>query len=846
MTLQVRTIQDALGDRFSIVREIGSGGMAVVYLARDARQDRDVAIKVLRPELIDSSSAERFLREIRLEGRVHHPNILPIYDSATAGPFLYYVMPFVTGETLSSRLAREGPLPVNDAIRIAREVAEALACAHSEGVIHRDVKPQNILLSGGHAVLADFGVAAAVAASTSANLTSSGIVLGTPTYMSPEQASAAGAVDKRSDIYSLGCVLYEMLAGEPPFTGRTAASIFAKHYAEPVPSLDVIRPDVPPRLVQIVTKMLAKVAADRYEDAQVLIKTLDRAVLGHRRSVIEFIRDNRRKAAMMSGAIAVVTLSIFTPPARHLGSWLGTPGAKYVAILPFENTDSSDAVLAAGLTRSFTDLVSKLAAENDTLWVVPSHDMRAAGVRSPAEVRRIYPVDLVVAGKVQRNGKDVSLSLELFDVRRDRSRIVKSTVVREPSESLSQEAAQDLLGRSLHFASYKSSADPTKQEVSPAHRFYVQGIGSLERDYNEANLETAIKLFRNGLLADSSYPPAYAGLCQAFWSLYIRTGETANADEARRMCDRAVRLSDSDPSALTSLGASEFFTGQFERAEQTLRTAIARRGGADAHRWLGHVLQRLGKFDEAEHEFKRAIDLRNDVWIYFADLGDLYIYAGRYEEAIAVQRDVIDLSPDNYRGYNELAVALMFLNRMEEADSVFRRATEVQPNAYLTYRNFGLMHLKAHRYEDALVVLARGISLNPNDWVAWRWQAHAQHWLGRTTQERASWYRVVELLERGLKLNPKNQDMLCGLAEALVALGETERGLQHLNYLASLVPAQNMTFWMAGRVYEMVGSRAAALNYINKALALGFDPTMIARDPWLAKLRSDPQYRGPR
>src|SRR6266508_1804499 len=231
----------ALPDHYVIDRELGRGGMALVYLARDTRHDRFVALKTLRPEIAIALGRERFLREIKLSARLQHPNILPVYDSGDAGGTLYYVMPYVEGESLRDRLEREPQLPVDDALQIAKEVAEALAYAHSHDVVHRDIKPENIMLSGGHAIVTDFGIARAVSAAGGDKLTQTGLAIGTPAYMPPEQASGSGQVDRRSDIYSLGCVLYETLAGQPPFTGPTAPAIMARHSLDAVPRLKIVR-----------------------------------------------------------------------------------------------------------------------------------------------------------------------------------------------------------------------------------------------------------------------------------------------------------------------------------------------------------------------------------------------------------------------------------------------------------------------------------------------------------------------------------------------------------------------------------------------------------------------------
>jgi serine/threonine-protein kinase len=255
-----------IADRYVLERELGRGGMATVYLARDRRHDSLVAIKILHAELAPLFGGERFAREIRITAGLQHPNVLPVLDSGDAGGLPYYTMPFVDGEALAARVEREQQLPIAEALRIATEVADALAYAHDRGFIHRDIKPQNILLSNGHAVLADFGIARAMDAAGGDVITESGVALGTAMYMSPEQGSG-GKVDGRSDIYALGCVLYEMLAGTPPFTGPTLQTVMARHAVDQVPPISTVRRTVGPALEQVLAKALAKVPADRFATA---------------------------------------------------------------------------------------------------------------------------------------------------------------------------------------------------------------------------------------------------------------------------------------------------------------------------------------------------------------------------------------------------------------------------------------------------------------------------------------------------------------------------------------------------------------------------------------------------
>src|SRR5215207_3262744 len=270
-------LRSALGDRYDLERQIGEGGMAIVYRAKDVKHERTVAIKVLRQELAVSLGADRFLREIRVAANLQHPNILGLYDSGEMEGLLYYVMPFIEGESLRDRLNKEQQLPIPDALQIVREAAEALQYAHERGIVHRDIKPENILLQGGHALVADFGIARAVSQAGGEKLTQTGMAVGTPHYMSPEQSLGSEHVDARSDIYSLGCVLYEVLIGQPPFTGPNSMAIMARHSMEVVPSLQVVRSSIPDEIEDAVMQSLEKTPADRFQTMQEFAERLSEA-----------------------------------------------------------------------------------------------------------------------------------------------------------------------------------------------------------------------------------------------------------------------------------------------------------------------------------------------------------------------------------------------------------------------------------------------------------------------------------------------------------------------------------------------------------------------------------------
>jgi len=354
-------LRAALADRYAIERELGQGGMATVYFARDLKLGRAVALKVLRPELAASLGGERFLREIEIAAKLAHPHILALHDCGEADGLLYYTMPFVEGETLRDRLTREKQLPLEDALRITREVADALSYAHSRGLVHRDIKPENILFQAGHAVVSDFGIARAVSAAGGAHLTETGLAIGTPAYMSPEQAAGSQDVDGRSDLYSLGCVLYEMLGGDPPFYASTPQAVLAKKLSEAVPRISVVRDAVPAGIEQALSKALARTPADRFATAADFATALtETEARGHRGTGAQ---GAPRARWLVAAGIAVLAIAVGVAVlARRPAQAPARPDPlasndSVVAVLPFRlvSTDTASTLrdLALGLPELF-------------------------------------------------------------------------------------------------------------------------------------------------------------------------------------------------------------------------------------------------------------------------------------------------------------------------------------------------------------------------------------------------------------------------------------------------------------------------------------------------------------
>lgn len=604
---QVDQLQAALAGRYAISRELGRGGMAQVYLARDLRHDRDVAIKILRPELASSLADERFLREIRIEAQLQHPHILPVHESGSAGSFVYYVMPYVAGESLRDRLAREKQLPLADALQITREVGDALAYAHSHGVVHRDIKPGNILLSEHHAVVADFGIARAIEAAGGERLTESGLAIGTPEYMSPEQASGDSAVDGRSDIYALGCVLYEMLVGEPPFRGRTAQAVLARHRSETPPSLQVVRPNVPDSVQSAVETALAKVPADRFATVSDFVSALD-APEGAGRSA----RRRRARRWRMGGPVALTLAAV-----ASAGIWQlmrqrsGGLDPNRVVVFPLREAGLASEHRGAG--ENIATLIGYALEGTQPLTWLDGWDF--LDDRQRAEAGRVIPEAAREISRARRaryfldgtiiGGPDtVTVVLRLHDLQGDS--VLQRAGASAPAlvaslPQLGLRAVSDLLP-ALLAPGRRVDVSALSERKPAAIANFLQG----EREYRRMHFARALEYYHAAVEEDSALAvAALKGAQAANWQ---------SSTEDRQLVEVALRRASFLPArqALFARGLHASYTGGADSAVRHLSAAI----GLDStwsEAWMAlgevyyHLLPEAAPLDSlAEAAFERS------------------------------------------------------------------------------------------------------------------------------------------------------------------------------------------------------------------------------------------------
>jgi serine/threonine-protein kinase len=627
----------ALADRYEIERELGRGGMATVYLALDRKHDRRVAIKVLRPELAAGLGADRFVREIEIAARLSHPHILPLFDSGEAGGFLYYVMPYVEGESLRDRLAREGRIPVDEAIRLTDQIASALAYAHERGVIHRDIKPGNILLSGGQAVVADFGIARAVQAASAEGLTITGHAVGTPAYMSPEQALGGEAVDARTDVYALGCVVFEMVNGGPPFVGPDLQALLARRLTEPAPSLRRTDVGVPVFLDRAVSKALATDPGSRFASAAEFAGALTTGTTVRRVRP----RRSRRRAAVgvvLAGAVLA---------AWGLAQVLGGPRMERLAVLPLVDLtqDPEQRYLAAGMHEA-------LIAELGRLGVSVISRSSSARYRDTdvgiGQIARELDVDGIIEGSVFRGGDSLEIVARLYD--RNEAEIWSGTFdgVLPDVVALYRGFARTIADRiHLRLSPEEEARLAAAAPVNPAvYEAYLRGMTILHVANTAEQYEQAIAFFEQAVRQDPGDALAWAGLADC----YVTLGHNGLVSDpevwsrARAAAERAIRLDSTSAEGWAALADYQTYWGRdWTEAERAFRKADELNPSlAWNHYHRAWYLALFGRVEEAVREHERARELDPLTPPHTTWLPALYWWSGDFERAYEGARAVAE------------------------------------------------------------------------------------------------------------------------------------------------------------------------------------------------------------
>ncbi len=699
MNISIDQVRAALAQSYSIDRELGRGGMATVFLAQDVKHDRIVALKVLHPDLAASMGPERFLREIKLAARLNHPHILPLFDSGDADGLLYYVMPYVEGESLRERLDRQSQLSVEEALHIARAMAGGLDYAHRQGIVHRDVKPENVMLHEGEAMIMDFGIAKAVSVVGSETLTQTGMMVGTPAYVSPEQASGETVIDGKSDQFSLACVLYEMLAGERPFTGPTAQAVLAKRFTGSVRPITEVRANVPPAVEKAISRAMATETSGRYSTI-----------------------------AMFAQALASSALT--TPTDTQTMPQPIVSAAKSVAVLPFANmsNEADNEYFTDGMAEEIINALSKV----QSLRVASRTSSFAFKGKNEdiGEIGRKLKVSTVLEGSVRKMGNKIRVNAQLVNVA-DGYQLWSDRYDRELEDIF---AIQDEISAAIVKAlrvilseGEKEALGKARTENVEAYDYYLRGRQYFHQ-LRRKSLEYARQMFNKAIEIDPEYARAYAGVADCCSMLYTYfDARELNLRQADLASTKAMELEPELAEAHVARGLTVSLSKKFKEAEEHFETAMRLDPKSyQAAYWFGRARMSEGKFADAVKLFERASSLRPEDHESMGMLAQAYAGAGQPQEAIATRRRAIklidqqlELTPDDARACIMVGVHWSVLGEAEVAAGYIKRALAIDADDPMLLYNVACVYASIGKTEEAMTSLERAVDagFGHKEWI---------------------------------------------------------------------------------------------------------------------------------
>ncbi len=848
--------------------------MATVFLAHDLRHKRPVALKVLHPELAHTLGPERFQREIETVARLQHPHILTVHDSGETAGRLWFTMPFVEGESLRDRLRREPQLPLEVALRIATEAARALQYAHEHGVIHRDIKPENLLLTtDGSTLVADFGIARALMAGDD-RLTETGMSVGTPTYMSPEQSTGERHLDARTDVYSLGTVLYEMLAGEPPFTGPTAQAVIAKRLGSEIPRVRHVRPRVPESVEDAVTRALAPVAADRFASAADFARALQSTTTApttaatRRPAADGPARRRMPVAAMALGLGILIGLGVLFAWRRGQGGAGETDGAKVLAVLPFENLgDSSQAYFADGVSDEVRGKLSQLGG----LAVIArasSNEYRRTN-KAPQQIARELNAEYLLTGTVRwekhpDGTSRVRVSPELVRVAPGAAPTTRwqegfdaaLTDVFQVQANIAGQVAQALNAELGTSAKRELAMKPT--ESLPAYDAFLRGEAASQgmSVFDPPSLRRAIVAYEQAVALDSSFALAWAQLARAHATLYfVGTITPAGAEAARHAAERALSLAPTRPEGHQALAAyySNVPPKDHLRAYVEDSTALALApGDAGLLGAVGWDELNLGRWEAARGHLEQAFRLDPRSGAVADQLGQVLANTRQYAEAERVLDHALELLPANLLARVDRASVALMQGDLVHARAIINAAPrEVDPTALVAF---------VATYEDLMWVLDEAqqrllLRLTPSafdnsraNWGIILAQTYALK--GNMAKARAYADSSRLAREQQLQTSPQDGQAHVFLGLALAYLGQKAAAVREGQRGVSLLPISRDAYLgpylqhQLARIYVLVGEPEKALDQLEPLLKVPYtlSPGWLKIDPNFAPLRGNPRF----
>ncbi|MEZ5289540.1 MAG: tetratricopeptide repeat protein [Vicinamibacterales bacterium] len=825
---------------YRVLGELGQGGMGTVVLAEDTRLGRHVALKMVSGAQAGTSGGRaQLLDEARAAAALVHPAIATVHDVIEHDGEIAIVFELVEGETLAARL-KKGPLPPDQALHVAAQIAEALSVAHAHGVLHRDLKPSNVMLApGGVVKILDFGIArmrpAAGSPADEAPADGDGGFQGTPGYVAPEQWAGKTA-DERADLYALGVVLFEMLTGKRPFPERdpfTLAHASIDRMARRVSSL---KADVPPALDRLVSRLLATDPGQRPPKARVVADEI-RALQAPPAPVALPWRRWAAVAAALVVALAGAAWWVTRPVVLDVTD-------PVIAVLPFANGTGDDGndYLAAGVADSLTTSLSSLP----TLTVVPRASVADARARrrTPGQVAADLGATFVVDGTVDGTGDALRIAVRLL---RPDGTAAWTEDVEGPAAGVfgMQARLATALGAALRL---QLSPDVRTRISTPpssnpdALDAYWRGRALLERRDSPGNLPRAILAFGEALRLDPRFVDAHAALAEAYAADYGSTRDAQAIERAVQANRDAVTLAPDDPAVRLALGTTLVASGRHAEAIQALQRALAMQPSLDdARRQLGNALAGLGRIDEAVAEWKKALERRPTNWQVYSDMGRALFRAARYDEAEAALQRLTTLQPDNAFGFQQLGTLYQIRGLNDKALEYYAKANAISPSARI-FANVGAIYHTEGRFEDAVASYRRAIALAPNISYVHRNLGDALLRMGRRNEALAAYRDAVERAEAELAVSPSDPRLLATVAVYAQKAGDGASAAARIAEAVAKAPDDVEVCYRAAVVHALAGSEAQALDWLRRALALGYSKSTAAADDDFHDIRNEPRF----
>ena len=846
------------GPRYHVESLLGSGGMGKVYKARDRELDRIVAIKVLRPDLMtDPQALQRFKHELLLASSISHPNILRIHDLGEYNGVKFISMAYVDGGDLTQALRKEGRLPLERVLNIMRQLAAALSAAHGVNVVHRDLKPQNILLgSGDHVYVTDFGIAKTLE-SDRTSVTRTGAVLGTPLYMSPEQVEGK-PLDHRSDLYTYGLIFYELLTGVLPFSGDTTFQLMYQRVHQLPKRPELVIPDLPPYLSRICLKCLEKEPANRYQSASEILVDLEfKHAPTHTRTLQITLPVISKKISLVSASAVVLLLAglLAIPQVRDFifrhksaEATSGIPSlnrGKFVAVLPMRilGEQSSLGYVADGLEEA---LSAKLFQLHDMHTTSASEVQRARPSNSLNELARQLGVNLVVSGTIQGSGDKLRIVANLDDVTGGR-RVWSQEFSGVKGDLLTLE--DQIYGGVVEALALKPTSEesaratPHPTENIEAYDLYLKGRSAMRGQQDVKNIQSAVGLYEQALKKDPNFALAYAGVADASLIMYHEKKDSFWSQKALAAAQQAERLNDNLPEVHFSLGNVYTASGKGAEAVSELKRALQLAPNSDdGYRGLGKAYLALGQKDLALQAYQKAIDLNPYYWVNYNYAGQAYSGLGEYDKALAAFQRIIELEPDNSFGYLNTGMVYFQQGKYDQCIPFFQKSLQIQPH-FMAYSNLGTAFFFLKRYAESVPMFEKAVEMNQNDSMMMGNLADAYRWSNQVDKANATYDRAIALAFKQLQVNPRDAIVLDGLGLSYAKKGDAVQALDFMRRARAVSPDDVSIIYDQAEVFAIAGRSAEALKALREALQKGIALQQVQSDPEFTNLQGLPEFQ---